>query len=233
MMCANFHVIFLRKTCTGQKKAVPLHVQMNNNTPMRAIGLTIAGLCICLSIAAQTIFTDSVMLEAYRREDMTVWKEHIDKAFLSPFSSQFSPLLYEYGFCGYMVDRDKLNALPYVRQFRSHVEAAKDMLPAGHYEMYLSAVYVYELRLHESIHPLKAMSLARKAVQSAPNDPIVLSYYGTCLFYAPKPFGSKAEALTWFQKAEPLFEQPKYEYSWMKKANQMYIHQCLEKLKKN
>lgn len=232
MMCANFHVIFLRKTCTGQKKAVPLHVQMNNNTPMRAIGLTIAGLCICLSIAAQTIFTDSVMLEAYRREDMTVWKEHIDKAFLSPFSSQFSPLLYEYGFCGYMVDRDKPNALPYVRQFRSHVEAAKDMLPAGHYEMYLSAVYVYELRLHESIHPLKAMSLARKAVQSAPADPLTLAYYATCLFYAPKPFGSKQEALEYFEKADSLFHSPPFRYCWVREATEMYINQCREKLKK-
>ena len=51
-------------------------------------------------------------------------------------------------------------AKAYVAQFRKHVEAQKGHLPIGHYEMYMSAVLVYELRLHESMRPIKAMSLA-------------------------------------------------------------------------
>ena len=163
------------------------------------------------------------MLVAYLNEDMTVWKAYVDRNV---------DLLYEYGFCGYIVDKDKEAAKPYVRRFKSHISNLKSQMPPGHYEMYMSAVLVFELRLHESIQPIKAMSLAKEATKLAPSDPIVLSYYGTCLFYAPSPFGSKADALTWFEKAQPLFQDPQYEYSWMREANEMYINQCHEKLKK-
>ena len=166
---------------------------------------------------------DSVLHDAYLREDMSVWKEYVDTKV---------DLIYEYGYCGFIVSKDKEAAKPYVQRFKSHISNLQSQLPAGHYEMYMSAVYVFELRLHESIHPIKAMSLAKDAVKLAPKDPIVLSYYGTCLFYAPKPFGSKAEALTWFERAQLLFQDPRYEFSWMKEANQMYIDQCREKLKK-
>ena len=175
------------------------------------------------SVIAQEM-SDSVLLVAYQHEDMSTWKEYLMKV--------ESNLLYEYGLCGYMADRDKEHALPYVQRFKAHVEAAKSSLPKGHYEMYRSAVYVYELRLHESIHPVRAMNLAKEAVKLAPQDPLVLSYYGTCLFYAPKPFGSKEEALTWFTKAQQYFVGDKWKYCWVREANEMYIRQCREKLKK-
>lgn len=195
-------------------------------------------------ILAVTMGSDSVLFEAYQREDMTVWKEYIDSynSQLDDFSqlSTFnSPLLYEYGYCGYIIAEAKKegnealmpDAKRYVVNFKSQISNLQSQLPIGHYEMYMSAVYVYELRLHESIHPLKAMSLAKRATQLAPNDPIVLSYYGTCLFYAPKPFGSKEEALKWFEKAQPLFQDPKWQYCWLREANEMYIQQCKQKLK--
>ena len=197
----------------------------------------ILALCISLSLSAKV--TDRDLFDAYLREDMTVWKEYIDN--LSTFNFQLSTLLYEYGYCGYIVAEAKKDGkeslLPeakrYVAQFKQHVEAQKATLPKGHYEMYLSAVYVFELRLKESIHPLKAMSLAKEATKLAPTDPMVLTYYGTSLFYAPKPFGSKQEALEWFEQAEQYFRAPKWQYCWLRKANEMYIQQCKEKLKNN
>ena len=96
--------------------------------------------------------------------------------------------------------------------------------------MYLSSVYVYKLRLHDTFRPVKAMSLAKKATKLAPNDPLVLCYYGTSLFFAPKPFGSKAEALSWFEKAEKYFRKAEWKYCWVKVFNDMYIGQCHEKL---
>lgn len=181
------------------------------------------------------------MLNAYLHENMAVWKAHVDSLSNSNRLLSTDDLIYEYGYCGYIVDKDKEAAKPYVKRFKEHIEAAhalpysKDKetgLPPGHYEMYLSAVYVYELRLHESFHPVKAMSLAKDAVQIAPDDPLTLSYYATCLFYAPKPFGSKAEALKWFDKADTLFKEPQWEYCWVREATKMYIQQCREKLKK-
>jgi len=169
---------------------------------------------------------------------MSVWKEQIDVQRDNVQSTK--DLLYEYGYCGYIVAEAKKEgkeslmpaAKSYVAQFRKHVEAQKGHLPIGHYEMYMSAVLVYELRLHESMRPIKAMSLAQEATKLAPNDPLVLSYYGTSLFYAPKPFGSKEEALVWFEKADKFFKGPQWEYCWVREATEMYIQQCHEKLKK-
>lgn len=181
--------------------------------------------------------TDSVLFAAYLREDMSVWKAYVE----SQESRDDSFLLYAYGYCGYIVAEAKKEgtaeglrqeAKRRVAQFKAHVETQGNKLPKGHYEMYMSAVYVYELRLKESIHPVKAMNLAKEAVRLAPNDPLVLSYYGTCLFYAPSPFGSKAEALEWFMRAQTHFAAPEYRFCWMRDANEMYIRQCHEKLKK-
>ena len=191
-----------------------------------------------ISLSAQV--TDRDLLDAYHREDMSIWKTYVDSVMANRLQVTGDYLLYEYGYCGYIVAEAKKDGkeslLPeakrYVKQYKQHVEVLKNQLPKGHYEMYQSAVYVYELRLHESIHPFNAMSLAKEATKLAPNDPLVLSYYGTCLFYSPKPFGSKSDALKWFEKAQPLFADEQYTYCWVRKANEMYIQQCHDKLKK-
>ena len=191
----------------------------------------IIALLFSVSLSAENLSADSVMLDAYRKEDMSVWQQYVEAVSRQPSAVSAQTLLYEYGFCGYIVDKDKEAAKPYVARFRQHVEALKDKLPAGHYEMYMSAVYVYELRLHESFRPAKAMSLAKQATKLAPADPLVLSYYGTSLFYAPAPFGSKREALRYFEKAEQYFRNPQYRFCWVSDATRMYIDQCKAKLK--
>jgi hypothetical protein len=190
----------------------------------------IAALTISLTLSAGDFPADSVLLDAYLREDMSVWKEYVDRV----EEGTENRLLYEYGYCGYIVAEAKKEgqealmpeAKRYVRQFKEHVNQQKAQLSAGHYEMYLSAVYVFELRLHESIHPIKAMNLAKEATRLAPEDPVVLSYYGTSLFYAPKPFGDKKEALEWFTKAEQRFREPQWQYCWLREATRMYIDKC-------
>ena len=197
----------------------------------------ILALCISLSLSAQNFSADRELFDAYQREDMSVWKAYLDSNYQRLTTND---LLYEYGYCGYIVAEAKktgdealmAQAKQYVQRFKSSISNLQSQLPAGHYEMYMSAVYVYELRLKESIHPFKSMSLAKEATRLAPHDPVVLSYYGTCLFYAPKPFGSKAEALEWFEAAEKHFWGPEWEYCWLREANEMYIEQCREKLKK-
>lgn len=168
------------------------------------------------------------LCDAFLTNDMPVWKQYIDSLSRNPSPVTPNRLSIEYGYCGAMMNVDKDAARPYVKQYRAHVEAAKG-LPAGHYEMYMSAVYVYELRLHESFHPAKSLSLAREAVKLAPNDPLTLTYCGTALFYAPKPFGSKSEALELFLKADTLFQDPKWHDCWWRPAALMYIAQCYDK----
>ena len=204
------------------------------NVQRRALLLLLT--IISITLSAQDFSADRELFEAYRQENMPVWQEQIDVQRDNVQSTK--DLLYEYGYCGYIVAEAKKEGkealLPeakrYVAQFREHVEAQKGKLPAGHYEMYMSAVMVYELRLHIAMRPIKAMSLAKEATKLAPEDPLVLSYYGTSLFYAPKPFGSKSEALEWFEKAASYFKNPKWEYCWVREANEMYIKQCRDKL---
>ena len=180
-------------------------------------------------LLAVTLQVDSVMLEAYHREDMSVWKEYIDN--LSTFHLSPFTLTYEYGYCGYIVAEAKKEGkealLPEakrcVENFKSEIINHQSQLPLGHYEMYMSAVYVYELRLHQSFHPAKAMSMAKEATQLAPSDPLVLAYYGTSLYYAPKPFGSKKEALRYFERAAELFQGKEWQYCWVREASNMYI----------
>ena len=180
----------------------------------------ILALCISLSLSARSFVADGDLLNAYLHNDMQVWKAHVDTVVDLP---------YEYGYCAALMDKDKEAAKPYVQRFRQHVEAAKKTLPKGHYEMYMSAVYVYELRLHESFHPVKSLDLAREAVKLAPNDPMTLTYCGTALFYAPKPFGNKKEALELFIKAEQLFQGKQWYNCWWRPAAMMYIAQCYDK----
>ena len=184
---------------------------------------------ISMTLSAQDFSADRGLFDAYQREDMSVWEEYLGNRQPSAVSHQM--LIYEYGYCGYIVAEAKKEGkdalLPkakrYVQQFRSDVEAAKGSLPAGHYEMYMSAVMVYEMRLHIAIRPVKAMSLAKEATKLAPKDPLVLAYYGTSLYYAPAPFGSKKEALQYFKQAKELFQGPQWEYCWVRKATEMYI----------
>ena len=180
----------------------------------------IAVLCISLSLSARSFVADGDLLNAYLRNDMQAWKAHIDTVVDLP---------YEYGYCAALLDTDKEAAKPYVKRFRQHVETARKTLPKGHYEMYMSAVYVYELRLHESFHPVKSLDLAREAVKLAPNDPLTLTYCGTALFYAPKPFGNKKEALQLFLQAEQLFADRAWYNCWWRPAAMMYIAQCHDK----
>lgn len=183
---------------------------------------------------AQSFVADGELLDAYLQNDMPVWRAYIDATdWESATDSVRAHLLaYEYGYCAALMDSDKVAAKPYVAQFRRHVEhMSKEghSLPAGHYEMYMSAVYVYELRLHESFHPVKSLELAREAVKRAPSDPLTLTYCGMALFYAPKPFGNKKEALQLFLRADQIFRAPQWFFCWWRAAAMMFAAQCYDK----
>lgn len=192
---------------------------------MRTRLLLISLLCWSL-LSAGDYTADSRLLGAYLRGEMSVWQALVDSAAHSPTPHTLS---YEYGYCGFLVDCDKEAARPYVRLFRQHTETLRGELPAGHYAMYMSAVCVYELRLHLSFHPVRALNLAREAVRLAPEDPLTLIYCATALFYAPQPFGNKDEALTLFEKAERLTRGKAWHNCWWRPNAMMYIAQCYDK----
>ena len=82
---------------------------------------------ISMTLSAQDFSADRELFDAYRQENMAVWKEYIESLQPSAVSSQ--TLLYEYGYCGYIVAEAKKEGkealLPeakrYVQLFREHV----------------------------------------------------------------------------------------------------------------
>ena len=79
-------------------------------------------------LLAVTLWTDSILFDAYQREDMSVWQEYINRL-SNDQRLTTNDLLYEYGFCGYIVAEAKKEGgeylLPeakrYVQQFKNEV----------------------------------------------------------------------------------------------------------------
>jgi len=186
---------------------------------------------VSFSLSAHDFSADRELLNAYLTDDMPVWKAYIDSlAAVGTQDAVLQSLPYEYGYCAAQLDRDKELALTYTKLYKAHVEAAKELLPKGHYAMYVSSVYVYEMALRISLRPAKTLTLAKKAVKQSPDDPMVLNYYGMTLFYAPKAFGSKKEALDLFLRAVNAFEAPEWHHCWWRASAMMYVAQCYLKL---
>ena len=95
--------------------------------------------------------------------------------------------------------------------------------------MYLSAIYAFEFKLGQSFHVFSILRYANKALELAPNDPIIVGYMGNVLFYAPKGIGDKKKALALFEKAATLFESSKWKYCWNRPAMLLAAAQCYEK----
>ena len=203
-LCARFHPVMTRTTRT----IYILFAILLATRPAFAAGPSFAN--------------DSLLLRAFLSEDLSLWQTRIDSG-----APDFLP--YEYGLCAFLVDSDRQAAQPYVHRFLQHIESQQSTLPPGHYAMYRSAVYIYQLRLHLSFHPARSYQLARRAVTEAPDDPFTLAYYATWLFFAPKPFGSKQQALTFFLSADQHFNLPDYRFCWWRPMVKLYIAQCYAK----
>lgn len=174
---------------------------------------------------------DLPLMNAYLENDMPAWRafihatdwEHATQA------ERQRVLAYEYGYCAAMMEVDKHEAQRATQVFHSHVEAMKNSLPEGYYEMYLSAIYAFEFKLGQSFHVFSILRYANKALELAPNDPIVVGYMGNVLFYAPKGIGDKKKALALFEKAATLFASPQWKYCWNRPAMLLAAAQCYEK----
>lgn len=174
---------------------------------------------------------DLPLMNAYLENDMPAWRAfiHATDWEQATQAERQRVLAYEYGYCAAMMEVDKHEAQRATQVFHSHVEAMKNSLPEGYYEMYLSAIYAFEFKLGQSFHVFSILRYANKALELAPNDPIVVGYMGNVLFYAPKGIGDKKKALALFEKAATLFEASQWKYCWNRPAMLLAAAQCYEK----
>lgn len=189
--------------------------------------------CMFMCMYANAPFTaaDQPLMNAYLENDMPAWRAFIhttDWAQATQDERQ-RVLAYEYGYCAAMMETDKVEAQKATQLFHSHVQTMEGLLPKGYYEMYLSAIYAFEFKLGQSFHVFSILRYANKALELAPNDPIIVGYMGNVLFYAPKGIGDKKKALALFEKAATLFETSQWKYCWNRPAMLLAAAQCYEK----
>lgn len=89
------------------------------------------------------------------------------------------------------------------------LEVQRQSLGEAHFLAYLSAANAYTLDLHPTqlLAGLRAMQLSRKALQLAPNDPLVMSIRAHIMFYAPSPLGDKRQALSLYTRACDIYDR--------------------------
>ncbi|MBQ1874565.1 MAG: tetratricopeptide repeat protein [Paludibacteraceae bacterium] len=197
----------------------------------RLASLLLVLLAVCSSLFAQFTEADKPLFNAYLENNMQRWKNYIDATNWEKSDTQqrLRLIAYEYGYCAATLDVSKKQAAPYVERFRSHVEEMQSKMSAGHYDMYMSSVYAFEIMMGKSAHFISTLKLATSAAEKNPTNPITLGYKANVLFYAPRGIGNKKEALEIFKKCEKLYQAPQWKYCWNRPATLLTIAQCYEK----
>ncbi len=190
--------------------------------------------CSC-SCSAQ--YSDKALYEAYLKKDMTLWQEYIDHADWAKLSHKEKERLlnYEYGYAAYIADKDAAAADFYLKQFNLHIEDCATLLSPATLASYRAAYCAYMTKVdkwHIISFATKSLRYADEAIAADMRNPIALALYGNVKMYTPKTFGGdKATAVTYYQRAEALYENQKQtRHNWNYRAVQLCMVQCYEKL---
>jgi len=183
-------------------------------------------------------YSEQQLLEAYQREDMSVWKAYIDASEPQHMTAdeQLRLLRYEYGFAAAMLSIDKAQAKAYIQRFGEHIELAKPILSEALYNVYMSAYHTYSMRLTMNVfaHGKAIYKYAQAALDADPEEPMVWVAQGNIHFYTPKMMGGdKQKALDEYNRADSLFMlQEDYSTRWELHAERMNRQKCEEYLQK-
>ena len=183
-------------------------------------------------------YSEQQLLDAYQREDMSVWKAYIDARDMQQLTpdEQLRLLRYEYGFAAAMLSIDKAGAKAYIQRFGEHIELAKPILSEALYNVYMSAYHTYSMRQTMNVfaHGKAIYKFAQAALDADPEEPMVWVAQGNIHFYAPRLMGGdKQKALDAYNRADSLFMlQPDYNTRWELYAERMNREKCKEYLQK-
>ena len=181
-------------------------------------------------------YSNLQLYQAYITRDMSVWEHYIDSAdWNSLDTEQRKQLLnYEYGYSAYILGINVEEGKQCIQRFASHLEMMKSELPEERYCAYMASVQSYRLAMDKGQlmkYAKRVFSNIQRAMEINPNDPFVLSMQGNVEFYSP--FGSKKEALVYYQKADSLYGVAGTDYErWNRRAVQMTYILCLHKLRR-
>ena len=189
-----------------------------------------------VSSMCQAQYSNHQLYQAYITRDMSVWKQYINSADWENLDTEQRKQLlnYEYGYSAYILGINVEEGKQCIQRFASHLEMMKSELPEERYCAYLASVQSYRLALDKGQlmkYAKRVFSNIQRAMEINPNDPFVLSMQGNVEFYSP--FGSKKEALVYYQKADSLYGVAGADYEqWNRRAVQMTYILCLHKLRR-
>ena len=189
-----------------------------------------------VSSMCQAQYSNHQLYQAYITRDMSVWQQYINSADWENLDTEQRKQLlnYEYGYSAYILGINVEEGKQCIQRFASHLEMMKSELPEERYCAYLASVQSYRLALDKGQlmkYAKRVFSNIQRAMEINPNDPFVLSMQGNVEFYSP--FGSKKEALIYYQKADSLYGVAGADYErWNRRAVQMTYILCLHKLRR-
>ena len=189
-----------------------------------------------VSSMCQAQYSNHQLYQAYITRDMSVWKQYINSADWENLDTEQRKQLlnYEYGYSAYILGINVEEGKQCIQRFASHLEMMKSELPEERYCAYLASVQSYRLAMDKGQlmkYAKIVFSNIQRAMEINPNDPFVLSMQGNVEFYSP--FGSKKEALVYYQKADSLYGVAGADYErWNRRAVQMTYILCLHKLRR-
>lgn len=174
---------------------------------------------IFLAITSSIFVTASdkdQIYKAYVSGNMGLWKETIDRMEQKKSTSD-SFLLelvnYQYGYIGWAMGTDRLGeARNYLELAEKHIERLnkKGYSPSS-LLAYRSAFYGFRVGMNRFQAPVlgpKSVSMAKKAIETDPDNPLGYIQLGNSEYYMPAVFGgSKSKALEYFLKAKSLMEE--------------------------
>ena len=182
-------------------------------------------------------YSEQQLLEAYQREDMSVWKAYIDASDWQTLTQdeQLRLLRYEYGFAAAMLKIDKPHAEAYIQRLGEHTALAQPILSEALYNVYMSAYHTFSMRLTMNVfaHSKAIYTHAQAALDADPTEPMTWVAQGNIHFYAPKLMGgNKRKALEEYNRADSLFmlRPDVYNTRWELYAERMNRQQCKEML---
>lgn len=198
--------------------------------------ITTSLVLLLVSVLCLAQYSDEQLMQAYLRQDMTVWQKYLDSSHWEQLSSaERSRLInYEYGYTAYAIDAGHKDAQQRLDTYLRHIEEHRSQLSPARYHMYLSGAKAYDYKLHTSrlfSSGLEAYKLCGRAMKLDPNDPHVITLKGNVEFYAPAAFGgSKKDALALFQRAHTQYQKmPGYQHLWNYAASWLCLAQCYDK----
>ena len=189
-----------------------------------------------VSSMCQAQYSNHQLYQAYITRDMSVWQQYINSADWENLDTEQRKQLlnYEYGYSAYILGINVEEGKQCIQRFASHLEMMKSELPEERYCAYMASVQSYRLALDKGQlmkYAKRVFSNIQRAMEINPNDPFVLSMQGNVEFYSP--FGSKKEALVYYQKADSLYGVAGTDYErWNRRAVQMTYILCLHKLRR-